>query len=229
MSRRTPFSFPMRSTPLLAGLAVVMAGLGHTGANAQSAADNAKRCQDLEASVQTSYQESVKRVLPTESPTQSVERSHNVRDILSTDVSGWFSKLSSLNWGSIMTTLLDKGLQKAADRATDSFNVRMNEMLSKNGIADVRFSGVNVNTGNLSSGGSPVTGGTVSGKVGGSNPYVTVGGSVGAGSGTGSVSVDLPGQRVTIPVQGASVSAAGQARPQQAAPQGGQQRNVFSK
>lgn len=132
---------------------------------AQSAgSSNAARCQDLQKEIQSEFQKSVESRLPRIDPGTYNQKAADIRGILSQDVTSGLSKLLSLDFSSLLKSLIDKGLDKASQTASQTFQSRMNDVLQRYGIKGGSyeqlgpFSGAPV--GSLGSGVSKTSGGT---------------------------------------------------------------------
>lgn len=125
-----------------AALALALA-LAAGGASAQSAStDNAARCQQLSQDVQASFQTAVKARVPTTDPSSYNQNNYDIKGIMSQDVSSGFSKLMNLDFGSIINSVVNKGLQAATQRATSGFSNNINGILSNYGVSGVSLQGV---------------------------------------------------------------------------------------
>jgi len=79
-------------------------------------------CGPLQTKVNQSMQDRVSRSAPTQSPSAYVDTNSDVRGILKQDVTSGFSKLMSLDFGSLATAIIDRGLTGSSQKASSAFN-----------------------------------------------------------------------------------------------------------
>ena len=121
----------------------VALALAAGGAFAQSTAiDNANRCQQLSQDVQASFQTAVQARVPKTDPSSYNQNAYDIKGIMSQDVSAGLSKLMNLDFGSIINSVVNKGLQAATQKATSSFSGNINNILSNYGVSGVNFQGI---------------------------------------------------------------------------------------
>ncbi|MFK4705797.1 hypothetical protein ABIC83_002636 [Roseateles asaccharophilus] len=130
-----------------------------------------QRCQTLAKDVQDTYQKAVLARVPKTDPGSAVQESQDVKGILSTDAAGGLSKLMNLDFSGIMNKLIDKGVNAAMAKGTNTFNNKMNGILGDAGIKGVNFQGSmnngvsgmtpSINTGAIGN----AIGGAVAGKI----------------------------------------------------------------
>lgn len=130
----------IRSSILAVSLAL-LAG----GAFAQSNT-NAQRCQALSQEVQASFQNSVQSRVPKTDPTSFNQDGYDIKGIMSQDVTAGLGKLLSLDFSGIIDSVVNKGLEKASQRATTNFSQRMNGVLNGVGIPGMSFQASNLTT-----------------------------------------------------------------------------------
>lgn len=123
-------------TSILALAATALA----SGAFAQSNT-NAQRCQNLSQEVQASFQNSVQARVPKTDPTSFNQDGYDIKGIMSQDVTAGLGKLLSLDFSGIIDSVVNKGLEKATQRATANFSQRMNGVLNGVGIQSMSFQG----------------------------------------------------------------------------------------
>lgn len=118
--------------------------MASTGAMAQSAASraNEQRCQNLQQEVQQSYQQAVQARLPKQDPGSYTQDAYDVKGIMSTDVTPGFGKLAGLDFGSIINSLVNRGMSQSQQRGQQTFASRMNGVLSSLGAGSANFQGV---------------------------------------------------------------------------------------
>lgn len=126
--------------------AALALALADGGAFAQSTStDNAARCQQLSQEVQASFQTAVQARVPKTDPSSYNQNNYDIKGIMSQDVSSGFSKLMNLDFGSIINSVVNKGLQAATQKATAGFNSNINGILSNYGVSGVNMQGVTTN------------------------------------------------------------------------------------
>jgi hypothetical protein len=121
-------------TSILALAATALA----SGAFAQSNT-NAQRCQNLSQEVQASFQNSVQARVPKTDPTSFNQDGYDIKGIMSQDVTAGLGKLLSLDFSGIIDSVVNKGLEKATQRATANFSQRMNSVLNGVGLQGMNF------------------------------------------------------------------------------------------
>jgi hypothetical protein len=126
------------STRLTLALALAF---GAFAAQAQDA--NTTRCQTLATNVQATLSNRVAAAAPSQDPSAFNQNNYDINGILSQDVTAGFSKLMSLDFSSIMNSLLQAGLQSVMKKATASFNAGINATLNKYGAQSISMGGAN--------------------------------------------------------------------------------------
>lgn len=128
----------MNAPRSLCALAVLAAMA--TGALAQNASQaNAQRCQQLSQEVNTEFQRAVQARVPKEDPGTFNENGYSVKAIMAQDPTSALGKLASLNFGSILQSLVNTGVQRTLQRGQQNFSTKMNGVLNSFGVASSTF------------------------------------------------------------------------------------------
>jgi hypothetical protein len=128
----------MKVTRSLCVLTVLAAMAG--GAMAQNASQtNAQRCQQLSQEVNAEFQRAVQARVPKEDPGTFNENGYNIKAIMAQDPTSALGKLTSLNFGSILQSLVNTGVQRTLQRGQQNFSSKMNGVLSSFGISGSTF------------------------------------------------------------------------------------------
>lgn len=139
----------------IAAAIVVVAG----SASAQSTAANQQRCQQLSAEIQKSFQNAVQARVPKQDPSSFNQESFDIKGILSQDVASGLGKLMNLDFSGIIDKVVQKGIDKATQKATSTFNNKINGVLQNAGVSNVNTGAFNIDPNSV--------GGYVSGTVSG--------------------------------------------------------------
>jgi type IV secretory pathway VirB6-like protein len=114
----------------------LLSGAAHAGAPTGDA------CADLSAGVNQTMQDRLRASAPKQDPSSFNQDGYDIKGILSQDVTAGFSKLLSLDFSSLATSLLNKGLQQAAQTGSQQFSNKVNGVLNQYGAQSVNIAGV---------------------------------------------------------------------------------------
>lgn len=109
------------------------------GASAQSTTTNEQRCKQLAADVNAEFQQAVQARVPKEDPATFNQNGFDIKSILMQDSSVGLAKLSAINFGNILSNLVQNGLQKAIQKGQQTFANKINGVLGEVGIKPQAF------------------------------------------------------------------------------------------